>query len=271
MDMSKKKCKLCNKTFSHSYNLFGRGCFNAECDLLNIAIPKSEKDKEKYFCNEIARKLNKYGISQSKKYDLTEKYLTLQYLNKIKYGDLSKEKRILKKEIDNISFSKSVKEMVDKLVENKVQNTIDVWSPTITLNKTYKLYKITLKFNQKLTLLKKELEKAKNDEERDAVVEKYLLEDLKFVFDITKIGIPIYYNATVNILGDKYEDKWRLSIMLKDKYDFTDPRLKDSEYKKSPLGSILNNCGVVSQQYGVIRPYNVFIEFKYDDFENEVN
>ena len=42
---------------------------------------------------------------------------------------------------------------------------------------------------------------------------------------------------------------------------------KDKEYKKSFLGSVLNNCGVVSQQYGVIRPYNVYIEFEYNDFE----
>lgn len=90
--MSKKRCKLCNRTYAYSsYQLFGRGCFNAECNLLNIKIPKNEKDKEKYFCNEIAKKFNKYGLSQNKKYNLAEKYLTLEYLNRIKYGDLSKE------------------------------------------------------------------------------------------------------------------------------------------------------------------------------------
>ena len=223
-----------------------------------------------------------------------------------------------------------------------------------------------MKFNQKVSLFKKELENAKNNDEKEIVLEKYLLEDLKFVFDITKIGIPVYYqvyyamqltvwqlvivgglikkyylsaellnksltssntteedyyvlnkdriieikkdlllqnkikellnkysdnkeyidlnennvnskellvefergdlfyslhNATINILGEKQDDKWNLNITLKDKYDFTDPKLKNNEYKESLLGSILNNCGVVSQQYGVIRPYNVFIEF----------
>ncbi|MBQ9012073.1 MAG: hypothetical protein IJ094_00555 [Bacilli bacterium] len=111
--MPKKKCKLCNRTYSYSYKLFGRGCFNAECSLLNISIPKKEKDKEKYFCNKIAKRLNKYGISQSQKYDLAEKYLTLEYLNKIKLGDLSKAKKQLEKEINNISFSKSVEVITD--------------------------------------------------------------------------------------------------------------------------------------------------------------
>lgn len=301
--------------------------------------------------------------------------MTLEYLNKIKLGDLSKAKKQLEKEINNISFSKSVEEKVDKVLDNKIQNSIDVGSSTITLNKIYRLYKTTLKFNQKVSLFKKELENAKNNDEKEIVLEKYLLEDLKFVFDITKIGIPVYYqvyyamqltvwqlvivgglikkyylsaellnksltssntteedyyvlnkdriieikkdlllqnkikellnkysdnkeyidlnennvnskellvefergdlfyslhNATINILGEKQDDKWNLNITLKDKYDFTDPKLKNNEYKESLLGSILNNCGVVSQQYGVIRPYNVFIEFKYDDFEKEV-
>ena len=44
-------------------------------------------------------------------------------------------------------------------------------------------------------LFKKELENAKNNDEKEIVLEKYLLEDLKFVFDITKIGIPVYYQV----------------------------------------------------------------------------
>lgn len=369
--MSKKRCKLCNRTYSYSYKLFGRGCFNAECNLLNIKIPKKEKDKEKYFCNEIAKKYNKYGLSQNKKYDLAEKYLTLEYLNKIKYGDLSKEKKQIEKEINNISFSKSIKETVDKLLDNDIVNSLDTVTPFITLNKAYRLYKTTLKFAKKINLFKKELKEADNNEEIEAIMEKYLLEELKFIFNSSKIGVPAYYqvyyamqvvvwevvisgglikkyylssellqksliadnkneedyyvlnldrikeikedvllqskvkellnkysknqlqieinentvlpdellvnfengdlfyslhNATINISGEKLEDKWHLNIILKDKYDFTDTRLKDKEYKNSFLGSVLNNCGVVSQQYGVIRPYNVYIEFEYNEF-----
>ena len=220
-----------------------------------------------------------------------------------------------------------------------------------------------------------ELENAKSDEDNEAIIEKFLLDDLKFVFDSTKLGIPVYYqvyyamqvavwevviagglvcglnlsaellqksliankekeedyyitnkeriqelkdnviiqskikellekyskhklsvdinennikhdelllhfeggdllyslhDATINIKGQKIDNKWHLHIVIKDKYDFTNPNLKKKEYEQSPLASILNNCGVVSQQYGVIRPYYVYAEFEYANFYKEV-
>lgn len=189
--MLKKRCKLCNRTYSYSYQLFGRGCFNTECNLLNIEIPKNEKNKEKYFCDEIAKKLNKYGISQNKKYNLVEKYLTLEYLNKIKYGDLSKEKQQIQMEIENILFSKSIKKTMDKLIDSNVINGLRI----ITLNKVYRLYKTTLKFRQKIELFEKELRKANTDKNKELIIEKYLLEELKFVFDSSKIANPVYYQV----------------------------------------------------------------------------
>lgn len=373
--MSKKTCKLCNRTYSHSYKLFGRGCFNTECNLLKINIPKEEKDKEKYFCNVIARRLGKFGISQSKKYDLAQKYLTLEYLKKIKYGDLSKEKKQIENEIGNVSFTNSVRETIDSFLDNKTYNTINDYLPVITLNKAYRLYKTTIKFNQRISSFKKELENAKSDKDKEIIIEKFLLDDLKFVFDSTKLGIPVYYqvyyamqvavwevviagglvcglnlsaellqksliankekeedyyitnkeriqelkdnviiqnkikellnkyskhklsvdinednvkhdelllhfkggdllyslhDATINIKGQKVNHKWHLHIVIKDEYDFTDPNLKIEEYEDSPLARVLNNCGVVSQQYGVIRPYFVYAEFEYDIPEKEV-
>ena len=373
--MSKKTCQLCNRTYSHSYKLFGRGCFNTECNLLKLSIPKEEKDKEKSFCNVIARRLGKQGISQSKKYELAQKYLTLEYLKKIKYGDLSKEKKQLENEINNVSFTNSVKETIDKILDNKTYNTINDYLPIITLNKAYRLYKTTIKFNQRISSFKKELEKAENDKEKETVIERFLLDDLKFVFDSTKLGVPVYYqvyyamqvavwevviagglvcglnlsaellqksliankekeeeyyitnqeriqelkdnaiiqikikelinkyskhklsvdinennirhdelllhfeggdllyslhDATINIKGQKMNNKWHLHITIKDKYDFTDPNLTIEEYENSPLARVLNNCGVVSQQYGVIKPYFVYAEFEYDVSEKEV-
>ncbi len=376
--MSKKTCKLCNRTYSHSYKLFGRGCFDTECNLLKISIPKEEKDKEKYFCNVIARRLGKFGISQSKKYDLAQKYLTLEYLKKIKYGDISKEKKQIENEINNVSFTNSVKETIDNILDNKAYNTINDYLPVITLNKAYRLYKTTIKFNQRISSFKKELEKAESNKDREAVIEKFLLDDLKFVFDSTKLGVPIYYrvyyamqvavwevviiggktfgynlasellqkslisnneveedyyitnldrinelknnelvkakidellkrysrhklkveinetsvknevddellihfdtadlyyalhDATININGYLHDNRWHLHVVIKDKYDFTNPRIKSKEYDDKLLGSILNNCGVVSQQYGVIRVFNVYAEFEYEDFYNEV-
>lgn len=299
----------------------------------------------------------------------------MEYLKKIKYGDISKEKKQIENEINNVSFTNSVKETIDNILDNKTYNTINDYLPIITLNKAYRLYKTTIKFNQKIASFKKELENAKSDEDKEAIIEKFLLDDLKFVFDSTKLGIPIYYqvyyamqvavwevviagglvcglylsaellqksliankekeedyyitnkeriqelkdnviiqnkikellnkyskhklsvdinennvkhdelllhfeggdllyslhDATINIKGHKMDNKWHIHIVIKDKYDFTNPNLKKKEYEQSPLASILNNCGVVSQQYGVIRPYYVYAEFEYVDFYKEV-
>ena len=191
--MPKKMCKLCNRTYSHSYKLFGRGCFNTECNLLKINIPKEEKDKEKYFCNVIARRLGKFGISQSKKYDLTQKYLTLEYLKKIKYGDLTEEKKQLENDINNITFNNSVRETIDKLLDNEAYNTLSILTPSITLNKAYRLYKTTLKFSEKMNALRKDIEKAESEDEKVSILNDYIINDLKFIFDTSKIMVPLYY------------------------------------------------------------------------------
>ena len=191
--MSKKTCKLCNRTYSHSYKLFGRGCFNTECNLLKINIPKEEKDKEKFFCNVIARRLGKFGISQSKKYDLTQKYLTLEYLKKIKYGDLTEEKKQLENDINNITFNNSVRETIDKLLDNEAYNTLSILTPSITLNKAYRLYKTTLKFSEKMNALRKDIEKAESEDEKVSILNDYIINDLKFIFDTSKIMVPLYY------------------------------------------------------------------------------
>ena len=64
------------------------------------------------------------------------------------------------------------------------------------------------------------------------------------------------YDEWMSHLSEDDPLKTELS-KIKDKYDFTNPNLKKKEYEESPLASVLNNCGVVSQQYGVIRPYYV--------------
>ncbi len=367
--MKKKTCKLCNRTYSHKYNLFGRGCFDTERRLLHVRIPKEEKNKEKYLCDVIAKRLHKYGLSQSKKYELATKYLTLEYINNIEYGDLSEEKEQLQKEIDDISITKVIKDTVDLLLDNDVNNYINDSLKSLTLNKVYRLFKTTQKFNEAVRKFKNDIFNSKNEEQRIAILERLLLDDLKFVFDSSKLSLPltykIYYgmqvavwkivistgaliglklsaellqkaliadskneedyyitnsirikelkdniiiqkkineliekysknkssidlnennidvnelklsfeendlffslhDATINIKGKKEDNKWQLEVTIKDEYDFTNPNLSLKEYKNNALGCILNNCGVVSQQYGVLRPYYVYAIFKYE-------
>mgnify|MGYP007069975838 CR=1 FL=1 len=63
------------------------------------------------------------------------------------------------------------------------------------------------------------------------------------------------------------ESKWKFEIEIIDTYDFTDfKELKEYADREDVITDILsttlNNLGVVSYEYGVIKPYNVKIEFE---------
>ena len=166
-----KTCKLCNRKFDYSYSLFGKLCLDHEYKLLGISKPKKVKNKEMFLCNQIAKKLHLTNLNKDEKYVLTEKYLTIQYLDKIKYGNLDEQK---KKILDEINGIKSI--------------TSD---SIISLSKAYRLYKTTIKFNQKL----KELDKELNDYNLNIIKEKKSLESMKFIFDINRISNPIEYQV----------------------------------------------------------------------------
>ena len=169
-----EKCKLCNRTFNHQYNLFGRGCLNYEYKLLGITKPKKVKNQELYLCNEIAKRLQKRKLNREQKYELTQRYLTIQYLDKINYGNLDKEKEQLWEQIKN----------------SPILSRVSI--PPITLNSAYNLYKITNKFDIRL----KEFEKSSNDKKSmDDIKEKDFLNSMKFIFDLTKITMPATYNV----------------------------------------------------------------------------
>lgn len=105
--MEKEVCKLCNRKFNYNYNLFGRSCLNNEYKLLGIKQPKKVKNKELYLCNQICKRTNKIGLNKVQKNLVTEKYLTLQYLQQINYGDMKKEEEKISKDIENVSSKKS--------------------------------------------------------------------------------------------------------------------------------------------------------------------
>ena len=77
------------------------------------------------------------------------------------------------------------------------------------------------------------------------------------------------HNATMFIKAKKGEEnKWNFEVEISDKYDFTD--FKDiKEYADKEEGKLsdifsttLNNLGVVSSEYGVIKTFNLKIKFK---------
>ncbi len=72
------------------------------------------------------------------------------------------------------------------------------------------------------------------------------------------------------VKGNKNNNLWQLEITIKDRYDFTELLTNDFFTKKAKkygyLGASLNDFAAISSEYGVIKPYDVTICFKWDDF-----
>ena len=81
------------------------------------------------------------------------------------------------------------------------------------------------------------------------------------------------HNASIYTKGEKtIGNSWNLEIKIIDTYDFTDIK-NIKEYTNSNnskvtsvLSSTLNNFGIISQQYGVLKKFDVIIKFKMDNF-----
>ena len=81
-------------------------------------------------------------------------------------------------------------------------------------------------------------------------------------------------NTTINIIGNKESNKWKLNIIITDRYDFTDfkeiDEYCDNNIIKGLFGSTANNMAMISVASGVMHEYNVTIKFQMDwDDENE--
>ena len=83
------------------------------------------------------------------------------------------------------------------------------------------------------------------------------------------------HEGTIRIKGIKdKEGHWDLDINITDTYDFTDWKNKDEIYishnegesdakKLNELANILNNFGVISMKYGVLKEFEVSVNIKY--------
>lgn len=175
-----KKCKLCGKTFDNSnYQLFGTSCFKKICELLDITIPKSvkEKNKEKYLCSLIAKKLNKKGLTTKQKQWLTELYIVNLYIDKIEYVNLNELKKKIQKQIDNMNFFTGL------LLPNK--------DLTMVLYSIYNVYNATENFKTNLA----DTEKMYIEEEIDEndKKDKNAIQYFRYIFKVKKILNPKDY------------------------------------------------------------------------------
>ncbi len=118
-----------------------------------------------------------------------------------------------------------------------------------------------------------------------SLIEKYGKETGKFdLKDYERNGVLLKFeggdllyslhNATMFVNAIKNENStWKLDGNIIDTYDFTEFKdLKEYVDKKESMltdifSTLLNNFGVVSSEYGVIKKYNINIKFNFSNYE----
>lgn len=333
------RCSVCGRTVSNKTAHFGLGCLKNMCSLIDIDKPKNLKG-ENLLNTKISKITKKKSLNKEEKTLLTNRYLTLQLLDKIPLNNYDSMRNIIMKDINNIGKNK-------KLISNDI----------ITLKQAYEAFKLYNKF-QKI--------KQRAEEVDSEYIQNFLFENLLFAFstyyrnkkyfggviadiqyyfwkmvcNVLKSTYPngmefIEYsllknpqdkliekgriiediikdenfkekikvcilnnknnnhfeiteglnyasndlflalnNTTINIIGNKENNKWKLDITITDRYDFTDfkemDEYCDDNILKGLLGSTANNMAMISVASGVMHEYNVTIKFKIDwDDENE--
>lgn len=113
--MEEKRCLLCNKPYNYKYVMFGRGCLDNIYEELGIhKPPRFVWNRELYLCTKVAWKNHKYFLSKTKKYDLTQKYIALNYLKNMNFDALKDIEEKMLKDIKNITpFSKDTYDFTD--------------------------------------------------------------------------------------------------------------------------------------------------------------
>lgn len=171
--MEEKRCLLCNKPYDYKYKMFGRGCLDNIYGELGIRKPpRFVWNKELYLCTKVAWKNHKYFLSKTKKYDLTQKYIALNYLKNMNFDTLKDIEEKMLKDIKNITpFSK---------------NTVELMK--FSLNDIYKLYNYYQRFETTI----KNFQNI-NWKEIDEEVANGYIKSLSFIFDLTKKNNQITY------------------------------------------------------------------------------
>lgn len=97
-------------------------------------------------------------------------------------------------------------------------------------------------------------------------------DDVKIQFDNSDLYFSVH-GASMDIKGKKVNEKWNLSIKIKDRYDYTDFKeitdyISDANsVPKSMFSSFIYNLAFFSVKFGVIKEYFVYIEFEINGYE----
>ncbi len=235
-DVNEKRCALCNKPYNYKYKMFGRGCLDNLYELLEISKPpKFIWNKETYLCTRIAWKNHKFFLNKNKKYALTQKYIALNYLNRMNCKFLDDIKEEISKDIKNISvFSR---------------NIID--SISFKLNDIYKLFNDAQRFNEII----KDMQNITWEEVDEKIAENFI-KSISFIFNITKKTNPISYAVfysmqytfwQIVVIGGMLKDKKLSAILLSNSLSLPGIKPKDLILQDSLTDKLLKDSKVFNE------------------------
>lgn len=334
------RCSVCGRNVSNKTAHFGLGCLKNMCTMIGMDKVKNLKG-ETLLNNKIAKLNNKKMLSKNDKIILTNRYLTLELLNRVPINTYDRMKKSIKSDIDQIGTKKKfktennmitlkqayevyklynkfqkIKNRADKVDNEYVQNflfdNLLFAFSTYYRNKKYlngvisdiqyffwKIIVLTSKEEYPLGTEFINYSLQENPEDR-IITEGKIIEDIikdsnfrakinqiiknnnnKDYFNVTEglnyASLDLFLalnNTTINVVGNKENNKWKLNITITDRYDFTDFKELDEycndDIIKGLFGSTANNLAMISVASGVMHEYNVTIKFTIDEW-NDTN
>ena len=182
------RCSVCGRTVSNKTAHFGLGCLKNMCSLIDMDKPKN-LNGENLLNIKISKITKKKSLNKEEKTLLTNRYLTLQLLDKIPLNNYELMRNKIMKDINNIGKNK-------KLISNDI----------ITLKQAYEAFKLYNKF-QKI--------KEKAEEVDSEYIQNFLFENLLFAFS-TYYRNKKYFGG---VIADIQYYFWKMiSNMLKKTY-----------------------------------------------------
>ncbi len=102
-----KRCSLCGRKISNTRYTFGLGCLKKMCNSVNIANVKNLKG-ENLLDRKILKLCDKSNLPKTQRQLLTDRYLTLNLLNKVPLNCYDNYRKLLKNDIDTINSTTTI-------------------------------------------------------------------------------------------------------------------------------------------------------------------
>lgn len=179
------ECLLCKRNMKIATTVFGNGCIRSIYKFLDIKFPQNVKDKESYLYKSIMKKLKIVNLNKKQQIWLVDRYLTLQYLEKLKYGDYVELKKELNKDITNVNKTSKFSQFI---TANKV-----------ALKQVYDLYKKEEKFNNYINEINYVQDTATDTPKDIVVTDGKIVDDISVMF-----GVISEYRIIIKFNMDNY-------------------------------------------------------------------